>query len=110
MKTPIPCKDSTVSNMFTLFKYCLEKLSLLVYDHISATKRALLPMLENNPWAGKKVKGTADANKRKGHSQATNMKGMYGKKHKQTKVIKEKDLLCLNNFYGDKDYLVWGDL
>lgn len=108
--TAIPCKDSTVSNRFALFEYCLEKLPLLAYDHVSANKRALLPMLKNKPWAGTKVKGTADANKRKGHYQATNMNGRYGVKHKQTKVIKENGLLCLNNFYGRKVCLVWGNL
>lgn len=64
-------------------------------------------MLKNNPWAGTKVKRTADANKRKGHYQANNMKGRYGVKHKQTEVIKENDLLSLSNFHGDKVYLVW---
>lgn len=67
-------------------------------------------MLKTKSWAGTKVKGTANANKRKGHYQANNMKGRYGVKQKQTKVIEEPDLLCLNKFYGHKVCLVWRNL
>lgn len=91
--------NSTVSNRSALLKYCLDKLLLLlVCDRALANRRALLPILKNNLRAGTQVKGTANANTRKGHYQANNMKGRYELKHKQTKAIKENGLLCLNNF------------
>lgn len=93
---------STVSNRSALLQYCLDELLLLVCDHTLANQRALLLMLKNNLWAAVKVEGTADANTRKGHYQANNMKGRYGLKHKKPKAIKENGLLCLNYFCGDK--------
>lgn len=59
MKASIPSHgmtNSTLSNTFALFKYCLDELLLLVCDHTLANKRKFLPMLKNNLWAGTKVK------------------------------------------------------
>ena len=105
MKASLPSHtmtNFTAFNRSALLKYCLDKLLLVVCDHALANRRALLPMLKNNLWARTEIKETADANTRKGHYQANNMKGRYGLKQNQTKAIKENGLLCLKNFRGDK--------